>query len=50
MIPDEETRRKQIPLGRLGRGDEVAEAVIFLAGNEYATGQVIALNGDMYFR
>ena len=50
MIPDEESRRKQIPLGRLGRADEVAEAVIFLAGNEYATGQVIALNGGMYFR
>jgi 3-oxoacyl-[acyl-carrier protein] reductase len=50
MIPDEESRRKQIPLGRLGRVDEVAEAVIFLAGNEYATGQVIALNGGMYFR
>jgi 3-oxoacyl-[acyl-carrier protein] reductase len=50
MILDEESRRKQIPLGRLGRVDEVAEAVIFLAGNEYATGQVIALNGGMYFR
>lgn len=50
MIPEEESRRKQIPLGRLGRVDEVAEAVIFLAGNEYATGQVIALNGGMYFR
>ena len=50
MIPDEESRRKQIPLGRLGRAEEVAEAVIFLAGNEYATGQVMALNGGMYFR
>jgi 3-oxoacyl-[acyl-carrier protein] reductase len=50
MIPDEESRRKKIPLGRLGRVDEVAEAVIFLASNEYATGQVIALNGGMYFR
>ena len=50
MIPDEESRRKQIPLGRLGRVEEVAEAVIFLAGNEYATGQIIALNGGMYFR
>ena len=50
MIPDEESRRKLIPLGRLGRADEVAEAVIFLAGNEYVTGQIIALNGGMYFR
>jgi len=50
MIPDDESRRKLIPLGRLGRAEEVAEAVIFLAGNEYVTGQTIALNGGMYFR
>lgn len=50
MIPDKESRRRLIPLGRLGRTDEVAEAVVFLAGNEYVTGQTIALNGGMYFR
>lgn len=50
MIPDTEERRKLIPLGRLGRAEEVAEAAVFLAGNAYITGQVIALNGGMYFR
>ena len=50
MMPDVESRRKLIPLGRLGRPDEVAEAVIFLAGNGYMTGQTIYLNGGMYFR
>lgn len=50
MISDTESRRKVIPLGRLGRPEEIADAVIFLAGNEYITGQVIALNGGMYFR
>ncbi len=50
MIPDKENQRKKIPLGRLGHPEEVAEAVVFLAGNEYITGQVIALNGGMYFR
>jgi 3-oxoacyl-[acyl-carrier protein] reductase len=40
---------EQIPLGRIGRADEVADAVAFLAGPEaaYITGQVIRINGGM---
>ena len=40
----------QIPLGRLGTPDDVANAVCFLASDEaaYITGQVIAVNGGMY--
>jgi 3-oxoacyl-[acyl-carrier protein] reductase len=40
----------QIPLGRLGTGEDVAGAVCFLVSDEaaYITGQVLAVNGGMY--
>ena len=40
----------QIPLGRLGTPEDVANAVCFLASDEaaYITGQVMAVNGGMY--
>ena len=40
----------QIPMGRLGTVDEVAQAVLFLAGESgsYITGQTIHVNGGMY--
>ncbi len=38
-----------IPLGRIGRAEDVADAVAFLAGPEaaYVTGQVLRVNGGM---
>jgi 3-oxoacyl-[acyl-carrier protein] reductase len=39
----------RIPLGRLGRPDEVAQAVLMALGNDYMTGQTIMLNGGMTF-
>jgi 3-oxoacyl-[acyl-carrier protein] reductase len=40
----------QIPLGRLGKADDVAAAACFLASDEaaYITGHVLAVNGGMY--
>jgi len=42
--------RAMVPLGRMGRGEDVAAAVTFLAGPgaSYITGQVIHINGGMY--
>jgi 3-oxoacyl-[acyl-carrier protein] reductase len=39
----------RIPIGRAGTGDEIAQAVIFLVGNGYMTGQTIAVNGGSLF-
>jgi 3-oxoacyl-[acyl-carrier protein] reductase len=41
---------EQIPLGKLGTPEDIASAVLFLAGPDadYITGQVLAVNGGMY--
>jgi 3-oxoacyl-[acyl-carrier protein] reductase len=39
----------RIPLGRLGHAEEVAQAVLMVLGNDYMTGQTVALNGGMTF-
>ena len=42
--------RSEIPLGRFGRPEDVAAAVVFLAspGAAYVTGETIHVNGGMY--
>ena len=40
---------KRVPLGRLGTPDEVAQAVLMVAGNAYLTGQTIQANGGLHF-
>ena len=51
-LPDaqREALLKQIPLGRLGRAEEIAQAVAFLASPQagYITGTTLHVNGGMY--
>jgi len=47
-----ESLTSQIPLGRLGTSEEVAQAVLFLAATSgsYITGQTIHVNGGMFLQ
>ncbi|HIF89467.1 MAG TPA: 3-oxoacyl-ACP reductase FabG [Candidatus Thioglobus sp.] len=51
-LPEEQkaSLASQIPLGRLGSPDEIASAVLFLAGDggAYITAQTLHVNGGMY--
>ena len=51
-LPDEqkEVLASQIPMGRLGSVEEIAQVVLFLAGDggSYITAQTIHVNGGMY--
>ena len=51
-LPDDQkdALASQIPMGRLGTPDEIAQAVLFLAsdGGSYITGQTLHVNGGMY--
>ncbi|CUP65656.1 3-ketoacyl-ACP reductase [Clostridium baratii] len=46
---DRNDLEEEIPLGRFGRGEEIANAVVFLCSDEssYLTGQVIRIDGGM---
>jgi 3-oxoacyl-[acyl-carrier protein] reductase len=49
---DEVNRKvvREIPLHRLGRPEEVAEAIYFLgSASAYTTGCILDVNGGMYF-
>ena len=46
--PSDEQRRKlkqQVPLQRLGGAQVIADTVLFLASNDYITGEVIRVDG-----
>lgn len=50
--PEGDEIRRQSPLGRVARPEEVAAAVLFLSaeGTEYLTGAIIDVNGASYLR
>ncbi len=49
-LPQMETIKKQIPLRRLGKAEEVAAAVAFLCSNDasYITGHTLSINGGLF--
>jgi len=38
----------QIPLAKLGRVEDIADAVVYLARADYITGETLNINGGMY--
>lgn len=52
VLPEERRQHilTQVPLGRIGKPEDIAGAVKFLASEDasYITGQVLAVNGGMY--
>ena len=48
-IFDLEELKKEIPMNKIGRPEDIADAVLFLASksSDYITGQVISVNGGM---
>ena len=46
-VPPNETMAEPVPLGRLGTGDDIAAACVFLCSDEagFITGQVLGVNG-----
>ncbi len=39
----------QIPIGRMGEAEDVAQATVMVIGNSFITGQTIAVNGGLAF-
>ncbi len=44
---DKAELEQEVPAGRLGTSEEVARAVLFLAENDYITGQILGVNGGI---
>lgn len=44
---DRNDLESEVPLGRLGTAEEVAQAILFFAENDYITNQVLGVNGGI---
>jgi 3-oxoacyl-[acyl-carrier protein] reductase len=49
MMKGQHNLLTRIPLGRFGKAEEVAQAVMMLLDNSYITGQTVAMSGGMAF-
>ena len=38
---------EEVPLGRLGTSEEVADAIFYLTQNKYITAQILGVNGGL---
>lgn len=44
---DKKELENEVPMGRLGTPEEVAQAVLFLSQSSYVTGQILGVNGGI---
>jgi len=49
MMKGQQGLVSRVPLGRFGKADEVAQAIMMLLDNPYMTGQTVAMSGGMAF-
>jgi len=49
MMKSQHNLVSRIPVGRFGKAEEVAQAVMMLVDNPYMTGQTVAMSGGMAF-
>jgi len=49
MLPgSSEALAAKVPIGRLGKPEEIAETVVWMVKNAYLTNKVIAVDGGMF--
>ena len=44
-VPNLEDRVKEVPLGRIGKPEEIGHAVVFIVRNDYITGEILVVSG-----
>jgi 3-oxoacyl-[acyl-carrier protein] reductase len=48
MVKELPVKPGDVPIGRLGTAEEIADVVVMLAANGYITGQTLYVNGGRY--